>query len=78
MTTKYWIGKMGAKDGHCDICSSPFNGTMFDASLRGCWGCFCRKCFDIYGMRLGTGLGQKYREKEGKYYLVAGGQDVAE
>jgi hypothetical protein len=48
---------------HCNICSDDFKGTMYDAKTRmGPWANMCRACFEVYGVGLGTGLGQKYQQ----------------
>ena len=47
----------------CDICQkSLFSGkTFYDAAtVQGPWGWMCQKCFNAYGVGLGTGVGQEY------------------
>lgn len=58
---------------HCDLCRRPLQSVMYDAAIRGQWGCVCPRCFAVYGGRLGTGLGQKYRRNtEGVFVKVEG------
>src|SRR5215468_3084063 len=45
----------------CDICDGSFDGTMIDGRTKsGRWACMCEACFDVDGVGLGIGNGQKY------------------
>jgi len=62
----------------CDICECKFEermGTlMYDASVKGHWGCLCHTCFKVYEGHLGTGQNQKYeRQADGEFHLAEGG-----
>lgn len=58
-----WLGN---KPVNCDFCGKKFDAKDdkhfydFQNSLDGRWGLGCKKCFDRYGVGLGTGKGQKY------------------
>lgn len=57
--SKKWLG---SEPRRCDICRHPFGEHFYDARTRdGRWGLLCRPCFEIEGVGLGTGKGQKYR-----------------
>lgn len=51
----------------CQVCHNRFGSTMYDACLgpsQGmAWGNICDDCFNVYGCRLGTGFGQKYKRQ---------------
>ena len=46
----------------CDLCDciAQYDGAT---KLGGVWAYMCQHCFDIYGMGLGLGKGQKLRVK---------------
>ena len=68
MTT--WLGPVPPA---CQLCGGAFRGTMYDANLRGVgWGNFCHPCFGEHSGRLGTGLGQRYELKAGKWEKTSG------
>ena len=70
---KYWIGSINV----CQLCNGNFdNDVMYDKSIRGTWGNICCWCFLETDKLLGVGYGQKYElnRKDGKWYLVEGGQ----
>lgn len=48
----------------CNMCGvSPMKGGFVDgATTRGPWAIMCLSCFEVHGMGLGTGRGQKYNE----------------
>lgn len=59
----------------CNICGDKFlDGVMYDCkTVHGPWANLCSNCYKIYGVGLGTGLGQKYqRDLSGKYIKVEG------
>ena len=47
---------------NCDICREPLKGKeAYDAkTIMGPWGWLCDPCFQLYGVGLGIGRGQKY------------------
>lgn len=67
---KYWIG---SKIDRCQITNEPLGKVMYDANVNGTWGNIGQKAFNMYGCKLGPGLGQKYEKQEdGKWLLVEG------
>lgn len=57
----------------CDVCHKPIGEEMYDAkTIYGPWANMCVNCFNTIGVGLGTGLGQMYRLKDGKYVKEAG------
>jgi hypothetical protein len=66
-----WVGSAPAR---CDLCEKPITSVFYDARTRyGPWACLCQACFDLDGMGLGTGRGQKYaRQHNGSFVKVAG------
>lgn len=62
----------------CDLCKTPIKGVFYDCVLaiepyRRSWGNVCQSCYKLYGIGLGTGLGQKYEKKsDGKYHKTDG------
>lgn len=58
---KRWLGKPPL---HCDICNRAFTESdqhFFDAKTKqGLWGILCQQCWNLHGVGLGVGLGQKY------------------
>lgn len=60
----------------CDICDRAFSSLklMFDCKTRGGpWATLCKTCFNLYGIGLGTGLGQEYtRQSDGKWIKTNG------
>lgn len=59
--TKKWIGRPPTE---CDICGQNLDETDYfvDGRLFGVtsWAIMCPKCFERYGLGLGTGRGQVY------------------
>lgn len=48
----------------CGLCDDP--NAEYDAKLQsGPWAYLCKKCFNKYAGRLGTGLGQRLIYKDG-------------
>jgi hypothetical protein len=66
-----WVG---AAPACCDLCKETIAKVFYDARTRfGPWACLCQACFDLDGVGLGTGRGQKYRQlTDGRFYKVAG------
>jgi len=61
-----WIGTLPEK---CDLCGLKLKSQKFfvDGRTRmGPWANMCPRCFEQYGVGLGTGAGQKYDTKTGK------------
>lgn len=59
----------------CDVCKQSIDSMLFDSYLPeiGTWANVCPECFEEYGGRLGTGMGQKYvRLDDGKFIKTAG------
>lgn len=45
----------------CDICGEEISDILYDAKIReGCWATLCESCWNVHGIGLGTGKGQKY------------------
>jgi hypothetical protein len=57
-----WLGKVNK----CDICKENINWTrnkqwfVDGRTTMGPWALMCCRCFEMYGVGLGTGKGQKY------------------
>lgn len=69
-TEKTWTGTPPAK---CDGCEQRIQRTFVDGRTpSGQWGIFCPGCRISYGVRLGTGLGQKYERRGDVYVKTAG------
>ena len=66
----------GAAPSSCDICGSAIHdGHFIDGkTVMGPWANMCPNCHGSYGVGLGVGLGQEYRQLE----QVAGGSNAAE
>lgn len=47
----------------CDICKDKPRLFFVDGSTQSGWAVLCEVCFDIYGLGLGPGVGQKYDAK---------------
>lgn len=56
----------------CDMCDTPLGKIMYDAKIRGIFGCVCPSCFHFEGGQLGLGKGQKYEKNEKGFLLVEG------
>lgn len=62
MAIKKWMGKVDK----CDICEESLNWIQnkqwfVDGKLKqGPWALMCPRCFEMHGVGLGTGKGQKY------------------
>lgn len=73
---KRWLQKPPVR---CDVCNRPFTEEdkyFFDAKTRqGPWACMCSRCFNLQGIGLGVGMGQKYSFKT--LEQVAGGKAQA-
>jgi len=57
---KVWSGTTPPK---CDFKKDhQLHGTFYDAFIPayGCWACVCEDCARKFGIRLGTGFGQRY------------------
>jgi hypothetical protein len=59
---KKWVG---SKPDTCDICKKKIENYFIDGRIdlgvRGSgWALVCMKCWKKFGVRLGTGWGQKY------------------
>ncbi len=65
-----WINPAPTK---CDICNEKLVDTFIDGKTTiGPWGILCEKCFDQYGVGLGTNKGQKY-QFDNKYWIKIDG-----
>ena len=59
---KKWLGQTT----HCDICGEslhPFENKHWyvdGKTSMGPWALMCARCFEVYGIGLGIGEGQKY------------------
>lgn len=61
-----WYGVMPKR---CDLCKRPLTKFFADGRTRmGPWAIMCHHCFREYGVKLGTGKGQKYS--------IPGGQKI--
>jgi hypothetical protein len=58
-TEKKW---MGAKPDSCDLCGHVLKSGQFidGKTVHGPWAIMCPTCHLMYGVGLGTGLGQRY------------------
>lgn len=60
----------------CDICRFPLSDEKFmvDGAVRGSlpWANMCADCFCSYGVKIGWGYGQLYKQEAGKWLLVGG------
>jgi len=63
----------------CNRCTTLWENTshpkvMYDArTRRGPWGWLCQSCFNLEGIGLGIGLGQKYElQSDGRWLLTEG------
>lgn len=57
------IKKWRGKQAKCDICKVRFSNQPWfvDGRLRtGSWALMCARCYEQYGIGIGTGRGQKY------------------
>jgi hypothetical protein len=56
------------------MCSGGFFGRMYDCRTKGGrWGNLCHGCYMHYGIGLGTGKGQGYKQiADGRWLKVAG------
>lgn len=72
MRQVYWQGSTP----RCDIGNGhKLNGTFFDARIPAYrqWGLLCPACAERFGIKLGTGLGQKYeRQPDGRWLKTEG------
>ena len=63
------MGKWLSKADNCDICKEPLDWALNKqwfvdgATQMGPWALMCPRCFEMYGVGLGTGRGQKYDYK---------------
>ena len=68
----FWLGSAPK----CDIGNShELNGVFFDARIPGYnqWGLVCPACASRFGVKLGTGYGQKYKEQpDGRWLKIEG------
>ena len=56
---KKWISPAPTE---CQMCESELKEVFYDARMcYGSWALLCEGCFDIFGVGLGLGRGQKYR-----------------
>lgn len=71
----YWIGTPITC---CEYCKNPIpqniGVSFYDAKTKlGHWCILCGACFEIYGIGLGRGLGQRFqRQKDGLWLKVGG------
>ena len=49
----------------CDFCKKKEAQYDAKSNLAGIWGNMCENCFFVFGVGLGTGLGQKFIKGEG-------------
>lgn len=60
----------------CDICKFPLSNETFmvDGAVQGShsWANMCADCFCAYGVKIGWGYGQLYKQEAGKWLLVGG------
>lgn len=57
----------------CDMCKANKLQEYMDAKTKfGMWGNLCPSCFKKFGIKLGTGFGQRYVFTAGKYVKVEG------
>lgn len=67
---KYW---MGPPPDACDLCQKPIKDKFVDgATALGIWGFMCPACFPQFGRGLGSGRGQEYTLKNGKFFKTGG------
>ncbi len=58
MSNKIWHGTIT----NCQLCDNLIDQTFIDGQVRGHgWAIMCPLCHEVYGVGLGTGLGQKYK-----------------
>lgn len=58
----------------CDLCLCRIRGWLFDAATRsGAWATMCEDCFQQHARGLGTGLGQKYVQRENDVFVKVAG-----
>jgi hypothetical protein len=71
MDKQYWDGSPIKT---CDACHAPIKIGFVDGKLpSGPWAIVCLNCYIHFGMRVGAGFGQMYREEpDGKWIKVAG------
>lgn len=69
----WWTGEVPARD---DL-GRPLRGVMYDARTRiGPWALLCQESYDLVGMGLGVGLGQRYEQQpDGRWLQTAGGRE---
>lgn len=61
--------------GRCDLCNAEIRGSFVDGQVRGrtSWAIMCEECFKVYGVGLGLGQGQEFKQnEEGLYQKVRG------
>lgn len=58
----------------CDVCNVKVEKIFYDAKtiMGGVWANMCPTCYEKYGIKLGTGWGQKY-EFDGTLYVKVEG-----
>ncbi len=62
--TERWLGYL-PKD--CEICGDEIRVAFVDGkTIAGQWAKMCTECHSVFGVGLGTGLGQKYSMKTGE------------
>jgi hypothetical protein len=61
-------------DARCDMCKKIITRTLYDAATRhGPWATMCASCFSYYGLGVGTGKGQQYKQQpDGLFVKIAG------
>jgi hypothetical protein len=64
---KEWYGTS-----HCDFCGKLMDIVIDGKTVFGPWAAMCETCSEKHGIGLGTGIGQKYVLKEGRYIKVEG------
>ena len=67
----YWAS---AVTKNCQACGRVLHSAFYDARLKdGVWGIVCDPCFQIRGVGLGVGRGQRYTKQADGRWLKTGG-----
>jgi hypothetical protein len=73
MTTRTkWGSRVPAE---CDLCQAKIKKVFVDGKVYGgSWGYMCMQCYQLNGLGLGVGRGQKYEldQADNKFYKVGG------
>jgi uncharacterized Zn-finger protein len=71
-----WIGD---EPTHCDICEKPLGRLFIDGkTIANNWAIMCPFCHDMYGVRLGIGLGQLYIKLDDGSWVEQGARKPTE